>query len=420
MRIGRTLPPAAAPIYPQDILAGLKGIFQGDKAVKNLEEEFREYFQVRHCFLVSSGKAALTLILKVLKKRFPEKDEVLIPAFTCYSVPSAIVRAGLKVTLCDVDPNTLDFNFSQLNTKLSNNKLLCIIPTHLFGIPADVDRVKKLTGNLSIPIVEDAAQALGNQINGRKPGTKFRHSGEGRSPGSQIYNRKLGTLGDIGFLSLGRGKAFSTVEGGIILTNSDEIAGHLSKMIRNLDRYNYKEIVTLISYALALMIFMHPLLFWFPKSLPFLKLGETIYDPTFKIKKMTGFQAGLASGWEKKLKKFQKERRSVTEKWLNLLAGTFLSFRAVCNKTSWPIRLPVRIGTEEKTRQILQQNEKMGLGLSITYPDSINGIEPLARYFKGQNFPAARKAARQTITLPVHGFVKTQDQKKILKIITGA
>lgn len=397
MRIGRTLPPAASPIYPQDIFAGLKGIFQGDKAVKNLEKELRQYFQVKHCFLVSSGKAALTLILTALKKKFPGQDEVLIPAFTCYSVPSSIVRSKLKVTLCDIDPDTLDFDFSQLTDKLRNNKLLCIIPTHLFGIPADVERVKRLTGNLTIPIVEDAAQALGNQINGKK----------------------LGTLGDVSFFSLGRGKAFSTVEGGIIVTNSDEIAKHLSKMVQKLDQYNYKEMVSLMFYALALMIFMHPWLFWFPKSLPFLKLGETIYDPTFKIKKMTGFQAGLASGWQKKLKKFRKERRTVTENWLNLLPRSFLPSKEVCKKISCPIRLPVKIENEEKTRHILKQNEKVGLGLSITYPDSINGIEALAKHYKGQNFPAARKTARQTITLPVHGFVKNQDQKKIIKLITG-
>ena len=397
MRVGRTLPPAASPLYPQDLLAGLKGIFQGYNAVKNLEKDFCKYFQARHCFLVSSDKAALTLILIKKKKRHPEKDEVLIPAFTCYSVPSAIVRAGLKITLCDVDPDTFDFDFSQLNTKLKSRKLLCIISTHLFGIPADVDRVKKLTENLAIPIVEDAAQALGNQINGRK----------------------LGTLGDISLLSLGRGKAFSTVEGGIILINSDEIAGHLSEMVKKLDRYNYKEVVGLIFYALALMIFMHPWLFWFPKSLPSLRLGETIYDPTFKIKKMTGLQAGLASGWEEKLKSFQKDRQSVTGNWLNWLPEKFLPSRVICKKISYPIRLPVKIGTEEKTRQILQQNEKMGLGLSITYPDSINRIEPIAKYFQGQNFPAARQIAKQTITLPIHGFVKTRDQIKILKIIAG-
>jgi perosamine synthetase len=164
---------------------------------------------------------------------------------------------------------------------------------------------------------------------------------------------------------------------------------------------------------------MHPLLFWFPKSIPFLKLGETIYDPTFKIKKMTGFQAGLASGWQKKLKNFQKERQSAVKRWLRLLPHSFIPAGVMFNKVSSILRFPIKSETEEKARQILQQSANTGLGISITYPDAINGIKPLAKYFKGRNFPGARKAVRQTLTLPVNGFIKNQDQKKILKVITG-
>jgi len=123
MRIGRTLPPAASPIYPRDILSGIKGVFRGKRELNRFQSELKEYFGVKHCFLVSSGKAALTLILKALHKIHPDRDEVLIPAFTCYSVPSAIVRAGLKVRLCDISPDTLDFDFNQLDKILAQSKL---------------------------------------------------------------------------------------------------------------------------------------------------------------------------------------------------------------------------------------------------------------------------------------------------------
>ena len=78
---------------------------------------------MKHCFLVSSGKAALTLILQALKELHPERNEVLIPAFTCYSVPSSIVRAGLKVKLCDISPDTLDFDYNQLEKILNDYQL---------------------------------------------------------------------------------------------------------------------------------------------------------------------------------------------------------------------------------------------------------------------------------------------------------
>ncbi|MEO0248960.1 MAG: DegT/DnrJ/EryC1/StrS family aminotransferase, partial [candidate division WOR-3 bacterium] len=210
MHIGRTLPPAAAPISLQDILAGLSGLRRGRRELARFECELKEFFGVDYCFLVSSGKAALTIILRALKAMYPNRDQVLIPAYTCYSVPSAIVRAGLNVQLCDMHPETLDFDYAQLDrflhrAKPQPNKLnkhgqpstrfLALIAAHLFGIASNIEGLRSLIGDNEPVIVEDAAQAMGGKRN----------------------NRKLGTLGDVGFFSLGRGKAISTVEGGIIL-----------------------------------------------------------------------------------------------------------------------------------------------------------------------------------------------------------
>jgi len=302
MRIGRTLPPAAAPIYPRDILSGIRGHLNGYRELDRFETDLKNYFGVRYCFLLSSGKAALTLILEALKEIHPDRDEVLIPAFTCYSVPSAIVRAGLKVKLCDINPDTLDFDFNQLSRILSQHsvphlpnkrnkpnkpdkpdkpnkpisRILCIIPTHLFGIPSDIGRIRKLLPDPKVTIVEDAAQAMGAEWQGKK----------------------LGTFGDVSFLSLGRGKAFSTVAGGIILTRRDDIADKIVARTEAIPHYNNIELMSLFFKAISLTLLLHPSLFWLPKSIPFLKLGKTIYDPHFKIRKMSAFHAGLAKTWQ--------------------------------------------------------------------------------------------------------------------------
>jgi len=288
MRIGRTLPPAASPIYLRDIINGIKGVFRGKEELERFKSEIKEYFGMKHCFLFSSGKAALTLILKALHKIYPGRDEVLIPAFSCYSVPSAIVRAGLKVRLCDIHPDTLDFDFEQLAMSLqrSADGLLAIIPTHLFGFPADVARIRNLIDDLKITIVEDAAQAMGAEWNGKK----------------------LGTLGDVNFFSLGRGKALSAVEGGIILTDRDDIAEKIRSQLALIPDYSIFALMRLFFMTISLTLFLHPRLFWLPKSFPFLKLGETIYDPNFNIRKMSAFQAGLANSWQEKVKKFKKIR----------------------------------------------------------------------------------------------------------------
>jgi dTDP-4-amino-4,6-dideoxygalactose transaminase len=128
MRIGRTLPPAATPIGIRDIASGICGIVAGQQELDRFQGELKEHFGVKHCFLVSSGKAALTLILLALKELSPDRDEVLIPAFTCYSVPSSIVRAGLRIRLCDLHPDCLDFDFVQLSAMLSE-----ALPLHTYA-----------------------------------------------------------------------------------------------------------------------------------------------------------------------------------------------------------------------------------------------------------------------------------------------
>ena len=103
MRIRRTLSPTAAPLRPADLWRGLKGFFAGEKYLRRLKEEITGYFGVRHAWFTSSGKAALYVILRALRSLEPDRTEVLIPAYTCFSVPSAIVRAGLEVALCDIE-----------------------------------------------------------------------------------------------------------------------------------------------------------------------------------------------------------------------------------------------------------------------------------------------------------------------------
>jgi len=170
-------------------------IFRGQQELTRFEAQLKEYFGVKHCFLVSSGKAAFTLILLALKELAPGRDEVLIPAFTCYSVPSSVVRAGLRIRLCDLRVDSLDFDFAQMSAMLSEapppqtdtraavgasdspveirdladssgssiKRVLAVVPTHLFGYPADVARLRKLNRDPGITIVEDAAQAMAKQ-----------------------------------------------------------------------------------------------------------------------------------------------------------------------------------------------------------------------------------------------------------------
>lgn len=428
MRIGRTLPPAATPIAFRDIVSGVSGIFRGRQELDRFELELKEYFGVKHCFLVSSGKAAFTLILYALEKLFPDRDEVIIPAFTCYSVPSSIVRAGLRIRLCDLRPDSLDFDFAQLSAMLSSsppppadfrpaggageppvgaldagacgnpvNRILAVVPTHLFGYPADVARLRKLIRDPGITVVEDAAQAMGETIE----------------------ERKIGTLGDVGFFSLGRGKAFSVVEGGVILTNRDDLAGALDRSVDRLPRYGLLPLLNIIFKAVALMLLIHPRLFWVPRSLPFLKLGETPFETDFPVLKMSSFQAGLARHWRGKLEKLRDVRRKNVNRWIAILEGSkkqgadFLRTRSL-----GLLRFPLRAADGGKREALLRESARMGLGVMPTYPTSINAIAELRGKIDAGAFPVAESCARELVTLPTHRYLTEDDVTELSRLIS--
>ena len=182
MKIGRTLPPAAAPLSWRDIWHGVTGSLTPGRAHRAREAEIRCEFGVRHVFLVSSGSAALALALIALRSR-STRTEVIIPAYTCFSLPAAILKAGLQPVPCDIDPVTFDFDHTLLRQTMTG-RTLCVVGHHLFGIPSDMARLRAICDSNGTFLIEDAAQAMGVELDGRK----------------------LGTMGDVGVFSLGRGR----------------------------------------------------------------------------------------------------------------------------------------------------------------------------------------------------------------------
>jgi perosamine synthetase len=398
MRIGRTLPPAAAPLSGFDLLNGIMGAIKPEIAIEFLQHSISTEFNKKHCFLVSSGKAAITLTLRALSEISPDRNEVIIPVFNCYSVPSAIIRAGLIVHPCDIDPLTLQLQEEALLSILkSSAKILAIIPTHLFGLPANTDHIRELSKSTGITIIEDAAQAMGSKYKG-----KF-----------------LGTEGDVGIFSLARGKALSAGEGGIILTDSDILAEKVYEQMSIIPGYSSLQLLNLAVQSIALTLLIHPMFFWIPKMMPFLKLGETIFDPDFPIRKFSGFQAGLMKNWKSKLNKFIKERLKRTALYSNLLSHSkniwILPNKWQGDSPSY-IRFPIIIRKEMDVLKILKESELHGLGISKSYPDTIDSINQISLHKISPSINALN-VTRTLLTLPCHSFVSNKDIIKIVEVI---
>jgi dTDP-4-amino-4,6-dideoxygalactose transaminase len=304
-------------------------------------------------------------------------------------VPSAIVKAGLQPALCDIDPSTFDYNHALLKETI-NDDVLCVVSTHLFGIPADVEKIKSLCRPRGIFIVEDAAQAMGGQIDGKM----------------------LGTIGDVGLFSLGRGKNITCGSGGIIVTNSDAIAAAITAQYNDLDNPHVVENLKDYISALLTALFVHPVLYWFPAGLPFLKLGQTTYCEDFPVKKLSGMKAGLLQNWKDLLEQCNNSRKM-----------TAAMFQELCKvdqrgKGSIPyLRLPILCDNQDEKDKMYSSSQEAGLGMSLMYPTPINEIKELRGRFEGRTFPFAKLVSKRLLTIPTHPLMKIEDRERLKNIL---
>jgi len=383
----RTMPPVAAMIAWTDLVHGMAGMLIGKRYLRALEAEVKAYFGVKHVFLFSSGKAALTILLKALKALAPERDEVIIPAYTCYSVPAAVMKAGLKVALCDIDPRSFDFDY-RLLPGVMNEKTLCVLPTHLFGIPADVERAAAISKERSIYVVEDAAQAMGAELQGKK----------------------LGTNGDAGLFSLGRGKNITAGSGGIIVTDHERIAEAMRKEYAQLLFPGIGRNVLSIIEQLIMKIFIQPSLYWIPAGMPSLHLGQTLFPREYAITRLSGVKAGFLRGWPKRLIDANETREK---------AGSFYS-RELSGKTvhqAGPayLRFPLMLSDRSERDQAYAQLRRYGA--SLMYPFSINEVPEIRDQFSDCACPAAKRTAERLIALPTHHLLAGGDRLTLCSML---
>ena len=359
-----------------------------DDSIRALEDSVRQYFKTRHVFLVSSGKAALTMTLMGLKAA-SSRTEVVIPAYTCFSMPAAVISAGLRPILCDINPSTFDFDHDQLEATLNDNTL-CVVAHHLFGIASDIERVRAMCHARGIVVIEDAAQAMGVESGGRK----------------------LGTLGDVGVFSLGRGKNITCGSGGIVVTDSDRIADTLRAQWPSLESPLPAESLKDFAKLVFMAIFIRPRLYWIPNALPFLRLGQTVFPKSVAVKRLSGMQAGLLHDWEHRLSE-SNQRRSETAASVSRQMSLTLP-----QGPSHPyLRLPILAATPQGRARIHSFAQRRGLGVSVAYPTPINEIPEISHMFDGRRFPSARRVSEHILTIPTHQWISEKDKRAIVECV---
>jgi dTDP-4-amino-4,6-dideoxygalactose transaminase len=324
----------------------------------------------------------------------PDKKEVILPAYTCPAVVSAILKANLTPILCDNNLYDFGLDTKELEGKINKNTLAVMV-VHLLGYPANIIEVKELCKNKDIYVVEDAAQSFGNNL-----------------PNSD--GQKLGLVGDVGFFSFGRGKPISILHGGVLITKSEEIYQSAKKTYNELNfqngcsSFNYRFLLSL--YAL----FANPYLYWISQRVPFLRLGETIFESEFEISKGLGVSVNLIN---EILLRFEKEKeiRRENSKWYYEKSGL-----NSCNKTNdYPyLRFPYFAENRIIRDKLLDYLTSKGTGAARFYPCPLNELPGLKDSLQDSNtYPNAKEISDRLITLPVHSGVSTSNRQKIIQII---
>ncbi|AMM53555.1 DegT/DnrJ/EryC1/StrS family aminotransferase [Pyrococcus kukulkanii] len=183
------------------------GMLAHGKEVEAFEKEFAEYLGVKHALAVSNGTTALDLALKALK--IGPGDEVITTPFTFIASANAVLFQGAKPVFADIDPKTFNLDPEEVKEKITN-KTRAILVVHLYGQPADMKAFKEIAEDYKLYLIEDCAQAHGAKFEGQK----------------------VGTFGDIAAFSFYPTKNMTTGEGGMVVTNDDELARRVS-LLRN-------------------------------------------------------------------------------------------------------------------------------------------------------------------------------------------
>lgn len=181
--------------------------FCGGPYVKKLEEMFCRRFRAKHAISVNSATTALHAAVAACN--IGPGDEVLVSPYTMVASASAILMNGAVPVFVDIDPDTYTMDPGQIERWITPHTK-GILTVNIFGLPSDVPRIMEIAKKHGLYVIEDNAQA----------------------PGATVNGKEAGTMADIGVFSLNYHKVIHSGEGGVLLTDSDELA-RKCRLVRN-------------------------------------------------------------------------------------------------------------------------------------------------------------------------------------------
>lgn len=322
--------------------------------VKKFEEEFASYLNIKHVITCGSGTDALFLSIKALG--IGEGDEVILPAFTFIATVLAVSNNSAKPVLVDIDPLTHSIDVGKIEAVITPNTK-AIIPVHLYGNPADMDKILSIAKKHKLLVIEDAAQAHGATYRGKK----------------------AGTMGDLGCFSFYPSKNLGAYgDGGAITTNNDKLA----EKLRLLKNYGQPKK-------------------YFSKIKGFNSRLDSIQAAILRVKL-------------KKLDENNKERRKNALLYKELLKNIDIKIPLETSDSKSVYHIfPVLVN---KRDLLIKELRKKGVNTLIHYPIPIHLQESYVElgYRKG-DFSVSERVARTTLSLPMYSKLTEKEIRFICK-----
>ncbi|HEU4507912.1 MAG TPA: DegT/DnrJ/EryC1/StrS family aminotransferase [Pyrinomonadaceae bacterium] len=329
--------------------------------VRALETSIADYCNSKHAIACASGSDALLLALMALDIK--AGDEVITTPFSFFATAAAVTRLGARPVLVDIDPRTYNIDASRVADAVTS-RTKAIMPVHLYGQCAEMDPLLALSERHGIPIVEDAAQAIG----------------------ATDRDRRAGSMGLIGCFSFYPTKNLGGAgDGGILTTNDDQMRDRLRRLRTHGGANEYEHTEVGINSRLD-------------------ELQAAVLNVKFPS-----------------LDQWSEERARKAAAYSQMLHDAQLSFKLITPHVrtdarhifhQYVIRVP---GNRDALAEHLKQH---GVGTKVYYPIPLHRQQCF--YYLGYNdgdFPEAESAARETLALPVYPELTEAQQSYVVDAI---
>jgi perosamine synthetase len=322
--------------------------------IKQFEKKWAEYCGVRHGISVANGTCALQVAVSALA--LEPGSEIILPSFTIISCVIAIIEAGCIPVLVDAMPDTWNMNLDEAEAKITR-RTRAIMPVHMFGHPVEMRRLMEIAQKHDLRVIEDAAEAHGAEVEGRK----------------------VGGIGDLGCFSFYANKIVTTGEGGMVVTNNDVLAER-SRSLRNMCFRSDRR-------------FLHT------------EIGHNY--------RMTNIQAAMGVAQADRVEAHIRHKRWMAENYRAGLAGLPIDLPVECNwakNVYWMYCLVLKDHIPFDAVEFARQLRARGVD---TRPLFLGMHEqPVLRQkglFVGESYPVTERLARRGLYVP-SGLTLTQSQ----------